>query len=163
MNAGLKIFWPRLMMTNQHHLDNNQPNQANNRQRMEQNQMNSCDKYLTMISANPLTLKQLARIQIRNRLIAKMKDFHFISNLLAIISDENDPIKAFSSNSLYASSSQSMSSSIIGSTIQSTNYKSILQILIEQLTDLPRILQYYLYEFPDCPPVPQDVDVFIHY
>lgn len=151
VKAGLKIFWPRIMR---------------NGQRIEQNQTNSCDKYLTMIVTNPLSLKQLARIQIRNKLIAKMKDFHFISNLLAIISDTNDPMKALSypSNQSYASTSQLMSSSTFGiASNAATVYKSILQILIEQLTDLPRVLQHYLYMFPDVPPVPQDIDVFIHY
>lgn len=146
------------------------PNHAAGRQRIEQNQRNSCDKYLAMIASNPLSLKQLARIQVRDRLIVKMKDFHFVSNLLAIASDTIDPTNAFLypphqiTNSMYASStSQSIFSSTPGSAPDTTVYKSILRILIDQLDDIPKILQHYLYEFPDVPPVPQDIDVFLRY
>lgn len=122
-------------------------------------QLNSCDTYLTTVLTNPLSLLQLCRIEIRNKIIAKMKDYNFIRNLLLSLDCSLHQV----TNPTFTSVSQTTSLSTAVTTTNSMVYKSILQILIQQLTDLPTILHNYLYEFPDVPPVPQDIDVFIHY
>lgn len=97
-------------------------------------EIDCCETYLWRISTNPLSLKQLCRIKIRDRLIEKMKDFNFIKEFILSATPTPD-----------------------------AHSPSILHNLVLQLADLPRILHHYLYELPDIPSVPNDIDVFINY
>lgn len=123
MNAGLHMLGPNL-------IDRSPSSIAYRSNAMTDSEIDCCETYLWRISTNPLSLKQLCRINIRNRLIAKMKDFNYINEF--ILSATPTP-------------------------------QSILHSLVLQLTDLPRILHHYIYEFGDIPNVPNDIDVFINY
>lgn len=101
---------------------------------MTDSEIDCCETYLWRISTRPLSLKQLCRISIRNRLIAKMKDFNYINEFI-----------------------------LSATPTAATQPQSILHYLVVQLVDLPRILHNFLYAFPDIPSVPNDIDVFINY
>lgn len=107
-----------------------------------------CESYLAMVLTNPLSLKQLARIEIRNMLIEKMKDFDFVKAQLT-------------PRTMLTTSAPNGPDSIRWATSPFSK-ESILATLITQL-ELPISLKRYLYEFPDVPPVPQDLDVYIQY
>lgn len=165
MNAGLKIFWPTLgneqeILASLANL--NRTNKVNNTNNL---QTDCCETYLAMVLTNPLSLKQLSRIEIRNRLIEKQKNFNYIKEfILSSKFDVNHSV--LSSISIDSSLSSSTSLHVIGSSALKpfTTYpQSILQCLIHQLIDLPKVLHEYLYEFPDVPHVPNDVDIFINY
>lgn len=140
--------------------------QNHNRRHFDANDSDteSCETYLTMVITNPLTLKQLSRIEIRNSLTKNMKSYQFIKDF--VLSKEELQL---SDGSIEMSDSNSSSHFEFGSTSAAAYAtasigctKSILKSLIRQLTDLPTILQYYLYDFPDIPHVPRDVDIFIN-
>lgn len=128
VNAGLCMWGPHMM------LERPPSSIAHRSDAMTDSEIDCCETYLWRISTNPLSLKQICRINIRNRLIAKMKDFEFINEFIlpAAPAIQTQPV-------------------------------SILHSLIVRLTDLPRMLHHYLYEFPDIPSVPNDIDVFINY
>lgn len=101
---------------------------------MTNSEIDCCETYLWRISTNPLSLKQLCRINIRDRLIAKMKDFNYVKEFILSATPTPD-----------------------------AQSPSILHNLVLQLVDLPKILHHYLYQLPDIPSVPNDIDVFINY
>lgn len=74
-------------------------------------------------------------------LIEKIRNFDFVKTLFSSLAVTD-------SEKLTTSSDQ--------------NKGSILSTLIAQL-ELPVSLKQYLYDFPDLPPVPQDLDVFVQY
>lgn len=74
-------------------------------------------------------------------LIEKMRNFDFVKTLL---------------------SSLAVHDSAKSTTTSDQDKGSILSTLIAQL-ELPVSLKRYLYDFPDVPPVPQDLDVFVQY
>lgn len=139
VNAGLKLLWPDLL--------NLVYSRTSNAQLKQNDSSKSCEEYLMNVLTNPLTLKQSARILIRNRIINNMKNFQFVRNFV------------FTSK-FYRFD-----------TVEKTNvrnyYKqkysnSIFQTLIWELSDLPKILHHYLYAFPDLSPVTSDLRVFIN-
>lgn len=109
----------------------------------------SCESYLASVLTNPLSMKQLSRIQLRNMLIEKMKDFAAVKKFLIPKASMVSVVESGHHMPLaWLTSSQ--------------NNGSILATLIEQL-ELPISLKRFLYEFPDVPPVPLDLDVYIQY
>lgn len=127
MNAGLCLWGPSIP-------ERPPPSIAHRSDAMTDSEIDCCETYFWRISTNALSLKQLCRIQIRNRLIAKMKDFKYINEFMLSAPPPTDD-----------------------------QSQSILHDLVFQLADLPRILLHYVYEFPDIPNVPNDIDVFINY
>lgn len=124
---------------------------------LEKRQNESCETYLATVLTNPLSLKQLSRIQIRNMLIEKMKDFDSVKILITP--------KRTTANA--ADKTLTASATATASIMNSTNWitteqghGSILATLISHL-ELPISLKRYLYEFPDVPLVPLDLDVFV--
>lgn len=117
----------------------------------------SCELYLVDVLTNPLTLKQLARIVIRDRIINNMKNFQFVNNF--VITSEFYQAQPSGADSAVAAISKSNSRNYFS--LKHTS--SIFECLIWQLTDLPKILHYYLYAFPDIEPVTNDLtNVFIN-
>lgn len=106
---------------------------------VEARNVETCETYLANILSNPLSMKQLSRIQIRNLIIDKMRNFEHIKQFL--VTNDDMPMTWL---------------------ISSTDCKSILATLINKL-ELPIALKRYLYEFPDVPDVPDDLDVFVQY
>lgn len=76
-------------------------------------------------------------------LIEKMRNFDFVKRLFSslLVTESTNPTTTLDQNK---------------------NKGSILYTLIAQL-ELPVSLKRYLYDFPDVPPVPQDLDVFVQY
>lgn len=107
----------------------------------------SCERYLINVLTNPMTLKQLARIVIRDRIINNMNNFQFIDGFV------------FGSEFYQA---QPLDKSNQRNFFSSKHTNSIFECLILQLRDLPRILHHYLYAFPDVDPIANDVTVFIN-
>lgn len=134
-------------------------NRSNQRIHNSTNQStDNCEIYLKHVLTNPLTLKQLTRIVIRNRIIENMKNFEFVRNF-ALSSKHFQRIVA---NGIDYPDSLS---EINKQTFQ-YNYcrrtSSILECIIWKLNDLPRILHQYLYSFPDVPVASYDLTVFIN-
>lgn len=122
-----------------------------------ENTLESCEMYLTRVLTNPLSLKQLARIEIRNRIIGNIKNHHFVNKY--VLSDQRYQLSAIELNCQKLSVSDVTAISTQNRRIQQTS--SILECLIWQL-DIPRILQLYLYAFPDIPCMPEDITVFVN-
>lgn len=130
---------------------------------MEDSSEESCETYLLRVLTTPLSLKQLARIVIRNRIIENMKHHQFIRNF--VLSDtryqfNNSALELKTLSETHTTNMTTITSTENRHTQQKTH--SILECLIWQL-DLPRILHFYLYKFPDVPPCPQeDFAVFVN-
>lgn len=156
MNSGLKLVWSELLNL----VNNPNGNGLNAEFHMHQRPCNraaasntneSCEMYLMRILTNPLSLKQQARIVIRNQLIENIKSYEFVRKF--ILSHTK-----YQLNSALESHSQNANRT----TTHQTN--SILECLIWQL-ELPRSLHFYLYAFPDVPPMPhttQNIAVFVN-
>lgn len=127
VNAGTKMLRPELL-----NLVHFRKSAELHRQNL--NSSKSCERYLMNVLTNPLTLKQLARIVIRDRIIVNMKHFQFVKDF-AFASEfyRTNPIEKSNQRNLFS--------------LKYTN--SIFECLIWQLIDLPKILHYYLYAFPD--------------
>lgn len=139
MNAGLKLLWPEMF--------NLVYSRTSNAQLKPKNSSKSCEEYLINILTNPLTLKQLARILIRHKIINNMKKFQFVRNFVFTSKFyRTDPVENTNIRNL----------------CRETYTKSIFECLIRQLSDLPKILHHYLYAFPDLSPVTSDLAVFIN-
>lgn len=118
----------------------------------------SCEMYLMRILTNPLSLKQQARIVIRNRLIENIKSYKFVRKF--VLSQSKYQLNS----ALELNNSQSAITTNANNSQRITTTNSILECLIWQL-DLPRCLHFYLYEFPDVPPMPdtiQNITVFVN-
>lgn len=155
MNSGLKLIWSELLSIV------NNPNSHTHETDAHQRRSNadfgdaeeSTETYLMHALTNPLSLKQHARIVIRNRIIENMKHNQFVENY--VLSHSKYQLNtALDVNSLKLSVMNATHSRL-----QQTS--SILECLIWQL-DLPRILHFYLYAFPDVPPMPEDIAVFVN-
>lgn len=155
MNSGLKLIWSELLNI----VNNPNGNGINagfhlhqrpcNRAASDSNE--SCETYLMRILTNPLSLKQQARIVIRNQLIENLKSQKFIRNFVL-------------SHPKYQLNSALESVANNSRRITTTTTNSILECLIWQL-DLPRCLHFYLYAFPDVPLMPdttQNITVFVN-
>lgn len=165
MNSGLKLIWSELLSivnnpnshTNEIHNDIQQHRMVNSE---SDNSSESCETYLMRVLTNPLSLKQHARIVIRNRLIQNMKHQQFVRDF--VLSDQK-----YQLNSALEFNNPKLSINIntTVTSIQNRHRKhetsSILECLIWQL-DVPRILHFYLYAFPDVPPMPEDITVFVN-
>lgn len=128
----------------------------------------SCETYLMRVLTNPLSLKQQARIVIRNRMIENMKSQQFVRKFAlshpkyqsnTVLDSKSQNTNTSNANTSIANNSQRI---IKITTTHQTN--SILECLIWQL-DLPRCLHFYLYAFSDIPPMPdttQNVAVFVN-
>lgn len=181
VNSGLKLVWSELL----HFVTCNPNANANGNvinaafhlhQRpchriAASNSEESCELYLMRILTNPLSLKQQARIVIRNRLIGNITSFKFVQNFVL-----SHPKYQLNSNALESSSATPSPNS--ATTTNATNSQriittrsnvthqtnSILECLIWQL-EIPRCLHFYLYAFPDVPPIPetiQNITVFVN-
>lgn len=126
------------------------------------------------ILTNPLSLKQQARIVIRNRLIENIKSFKFVQKFVlshpqyqlnSSALELNHMTCQRSLNTTNASSSQRITETTTTTTRNITHQtNSILECLIWQL-DLPRCLHFYCFAFPDVPPIPdsiQNITVFVN-
>lgn len=163
VNAGLTHFWPRILndqefLAAMRNCRDSTLHGAWEFANLENRQNESCETYLAMVLTNPLSLKQLSRIQIRNMLVERMKDFDFVKTFIM-------PKRTNASNE--ADNLLSVAATTPTAIINTTNWitteqchGSILAILISQL-ELPISLKRYLYEFPDVPLVPLDLDVFV--
>lgn len=156
MNSGLKLIWSELLnivhSPNITHHFNDIHNQRQGRSSGDGN--DSCEMYLMRMLTNPLSLKQLSRIAIRNRIIENMKCHQFVRK--HVLSHPKYQLNRVHEIVHTAPLSQASDASPI-----SNRTCSILQCLIWQL-ELPRILHSYLYEFPDVPPMPEDIAVFVN-
>lgn len=121
----------------------------------------SCETYLMRILTNPLSLKQQARIVIRNQLIENIKSQQFVRKF--ILSNPKYQLNS----ALEPSCPNAITSKVANNSRRITathQTNSILECLIWQL-DLPRCLHFYLYAFPDVPPMPdttQNITVFVN-
>lgn len=131
------------------------------------NDTESCETYLTRILTNPMTLKQLSRIELRNRLIRNMKNYQFVNDFVLSRQEWQPQDQSHDTSDLNPSfyverRNASTESQRNCATSYNGRAKSILKSLICQLEDLPVILHYYLYDFPDVPHVPRDIDIFVN-
>lgn len=162
MNSGLKLIWSELLsivnnpnsFTDEKHNNTNQRSSNADSQDLEEN----CEMYLMRVLTNPISLKQHARIVIRNRIIANVKDYQFVRKYV-LSNPQYQLNSALETNSPHLSVTNTTATSISNRRIRQTS--SILECLIWQL-DLPRILHFYLYAFPDVPPMPEDITVFVN-
>lgn len=154
VNSGLKLIWSELLsIVNNPNLKNHQ---RRNNAVENTNSVESCETYLMRVLTNTLSLKQLARIVIRNRIIDNMNNQKFVSDL--VLSDSKYQLNsALELNHLKLS--KDTHASMPYQRTQETS--SILECLIWQL-DLPKILHFYLYAFPDVPSLPEDIAVFVN-
>lgn len=122
----------------------------------------NCEMYLMRVLTNPLSLKQLSRIVIRNRIIENMNNQHFVQRHVAS-NPKYQLNSALESNSPYLSvvNANATTTATLKPNRRIQQTSSILECLIWQL-DLPRILHFYLYAFPDVPPMPEDIEVFVN-
>lgn len=129
----------------------------NNQRQSNDDIEDTSETYLMRILTNPLSLKQLTRIVIRNRIIENIKNQSFVRQ--HVLSDSK-----YQLNSALVCRSQ-ISSSVVNATATQNRRipqtSSILECLIWQL-DIPRTLHTYLYGFPDVPPMPEDIAVFVN-
>lgn len=121
-----------------------------------------CETYLMRILSNPLSLKQQSRIVVRDRIIANMKHQQFVEKF--VLSNPKYQLHSaleFNSPALSAAiNANAMVTSIPNRRRQRTH--SILECLYWQL-DIPRILHFYLYAFPDIPAMPDTITtVFVN-
>ncbi|XP_031623706.1 ankyrin-1-like [Contarinia nasturtii] len=170
VNSGLKLIWSELInivgnpnsYTPELHTSHQR---RRNNAEMEDSSEESCETYLMRVLTTPLSLKQLARIVIRNRIIENMKHHQFIRNF--VLSDRryqlNNSALESNTQALSATETTNMNTTITSTENRRTQQQthSILECLIWQL-DLPRILHFYLYAFPDLPPLPEDFAVFVN-
>lgn len=181
VNSGLKLIWTELL----HFVCN--PNGNGNGinaafhlhrrpcHRIASDSNESCELYLMRILTNPLSLKQQARIVIRNRLIQNIKSFKFVQKFVLshpkyqlnsnALEFNNTTTTTTTSpncaNTTIATNSQRITTATKRNVTHQTN--SVLECLIWQL-DLPRCLHFYLYAFPDVAPIPdtQTITVFVN-
>ena len=110
------------------------------------------------VLTNPLSLKQQARIVIRNCLIENMKHQQCVSEFVL-------PNPIYQLNSALQYNSQGLSTNttqLVQHRMAQQRTSSILECLIWQL-DVPRILHFYLYAFPDVPAMRcDDIAVFVN-
>lgn len=168
MNSGLKLVWTELLSI----VNNPNGKGLNAEFHMHQrpchraaasNSNESCEMYLMRILTNPLSLKQQARIVIRNQLIENIKSNEFVRKFILTHPKYqlNSALESHSSqnaNKMNGNHSQRITTT----TTHQTN--SILECLIWQL-DLPRCLHFYLYAFPDVSPMPdttRNITVFVN-
>lgn len=163
MNSGLKLIWSELLgIVNNPNTQTNEQNHQRNSNAELESTSESCETYLMRVLTNPLSLKQYARIVIRNRLIENMKHHHFVRDF--VLSDTK-----YQLNSTFELNGRTLSTNTDASVASVQNCRrrtlqtsSILECLIWQL-DVPRILHFYLYAFPDVPPMPEDIsNVFVN-
>lgn len=166
VNSGLKLIWSELLNLVNKPNNGNAMNAAfhmhqrtcNGASDSSSDSDDSCEMYLMRILTNPLSLKQQARIVIRNRMIENMKSHEFVQKF--VLSHPK-----YQLNSAFESKNQNANTSIANASsrrihttateITATHQtNSILECLIWQL-DLPRCLHFYLYAFSDIPPTPQ--------
>lgn len=161
--SGLKLVWSELLsIVNNPNSYNNlqQQNDAHHRRSNAdlENPLESCETYLMRVLTNPLSLKQLSRIVIRNRLIDNMKNSEFTRNY--VLSNSK-----YQLNNALEFNGPTISTLNANATMTPTrrarHTHSILECLIWQL-DLPITLHFYLYAFPDVPPTPEDMTVFVN-
>lgn len=165
MNSGLKLIWSELLSIVNN--PNSHINEAYNdihHHRMSitesEDSSESCESYLMRVLTNPLSLKQHARIVIRNRLIENIKHQQYVREF--VLSNQKYQLNSaleFNSPKLSININTTVTSIQNRHRIQETS--SILECLIWQL-DVPRILHFYLYAFPDVPPMPEDIAVFVN-
>lgn len=137
----------------------------------DSNPEESCELYIMRILTNPLSLKQHARIVIRNQLIENIKSFKFVQKFALSHPQYQFKSNALESNSTTASlhsasTTNAINSQRITATRSTVTHQtnSILECLIWQL-ELPRCLHFYLYAFPDVPPIAesiQNITVFVN-
>lgn len=166
MNTGLKMPWPELMNFVNNPRSNNVIQIYSHRRQCntDPQSIDSCETYLKKVLTNPLTLKQLTRIVIRNRIIENMKNYEFVKKFV-LYSDDYQRIDANGIdhfNSLLWSNNNNNQSFRVNLNRRFRRTTSMLECLIWQLKDLPWILHQYLYSFPDVPLVVYDVSVFIN-
>lgn len=157
MKAGLKLIWPEVL-----NIVNESPAwkcDTLNSTRQGNDDYGSCREncanYLTNVLLNPLSLKENSRIIIRNRLIGNMKHNQFIkdyvlSNPRYQLNSANEPNRPSS-----PVTTGPRNAVVTSNQTHRQQTSSILQCLIWQL-DLPTTLHFYLYAFPDVPPIPED-------
>lgn len=75
VNAGLCMWSPGIP-------ERLPPSLARRYDAMTDSEIDCCETYLWRISINPMSLKQLCRINIRNQLIARMRDFYFVKHFI---------------------------------------------------------------------------------
>lgn len=68
------MFWANLAI--------NVRRQARHVRDSNEAEIECCKLYLARVAANPMSLKQLCRIEIRSRLMQKMKDFDYVKNII---------------------------------------------------------------------------------
>lgn len=163
MNSGLNLIWSELLniVNNRNSHTNELYNNTHQRRSSadSQDSEDSCEMYIMRVLTKPLSLKQHARIVIRNRIIENMKEYQFVRNYVLSNPQYQLP-SALESNSRNLSVTNATATSIPNRRHNQTT-SSILECLIWQL-DLPRILHFYLYAFPDVPPMPEDIAVFVN-
>lgn len=161
MNSGLKLIWSELLTIVNNASIRIDEIHMHNYQRQSNDDIDdtseSCETYLMRILTNPLSLKQLSRIVVRNRIIENTKNQSFVRQY--VLSDSK-----YQLNSAIACNKQ-ISSSVVNATAtqnrKTPQTSSILECLIWQL-DIPKTLHIYLYRFPDVPPMPEDVAIFVN-
>lgn len=174
VNSGLKLIWSELLhFVGGHRNGINAAFHMHQRpcHRIASDSNESCEMYLMRILTNPLSLKQQARIVIRNRLIENIKSFKFVQKFVLSHPQYQLNNNALESNNTNTSQNRAIATIANNSqritTIQTNSThqtNSILECLIWQL-DIPRCLHFYLYKFPDVPPIPetiQNITVFVN-
>ena len=153
VNSGLKLVWSEFLSEVSN--PNGTPGIHFHRQPCERavasDSKESCETYLKRILTNPLSLKQQARMVIRNQLIKNIKSYKFVQKF--VLSHPkyqlNTGLELSIPNALTTTPNNSQR---ITPTPTTHHTNSILECLIWQL-DLPRCLHFYLYAFPDIPPM----------
>lgn len=162
VNSGLKLIWSELLnIVNNPNSHTNEIYNENHHQRrdnaeLENSTSESCETYLMQVLTNPLSLKQQARIVIRNCLIENMKHQQFVREF--VLSNPK-----YQLNSALYNNSQNLSTKTTTTVLHRMprqRTSSILECLIWQL-DIPRILHFYLYAFPDVPAMRCDDDIAV--
>lgn len=173
VNSGLKLIWSELLnivnicKINISHTDFMHNNTHRRRSNADLSDLEeSCEMYLMRVLTNPLSLKQLSRIAIRNRIIENMNDSEFVKRFV-LTNSKYQLNSALEFNSPYLSvvnANANANATTIATLAPNRRLQqtcSILECLIWQL-DLPRILHFYLYAFPDVPPMPENIAIFVN-
>lgn len=157
VNSGLKLIWSELLtIVSKPNIDKIHMNDRQRRKSNDEHTSDNCETYLIRVLTTPLSLKQLSRIVIRNRIIENMKNRQFVTKY--VLCDAKYQLNcAVECNSQISCVVKAISTP--NRRIQLTS--SILECLIWQL-DIPTILHFYLYAFPDVPPMPDDIVVFVN-
>lgn len=167
MNSGLKLVWSELFsIVNNSNAYGDEPRNNAHQRRSNADldiSVESCEPYLMRVLTNPLSLKQMSRIVVRNRIIDNMKRSEFIRNyvLSNAMYQMDSTLDRTSSPTLSNANALATSTSTPTPHRRTQQTHSILECLIWQL-DLPRILHFYLYAFPDVPRMPEDIAVFVN-